>query len=150
MTGELGKTIIIAGSRSIPEYVTEYDANGWHQSPNWDALDLLKRELWARTDGGLEIAEIISGGALGVDRLGVRLAQDYDLPYKVFPADWSKYGKSAGYRRNVEMADYAARNGVDRGALLALWDGDSKGTSHMIDIATRKGLNVWVLTSKGN
>jgi hypothetical protein len=81
---------------------------------------------------------IVSGGANGADRLGERYSNEKDLNLKVFPADWNKYGKSAGYRRNAEMADYSE-------ALIAFWDGKSKGTKHMIDLALERGLLVKVV-----
>jgi hypothetical protein len=82
---------------------------------------------------------IISGGARGVDKLAEKYADLYNIPVKVFPADWNKYGNSAGYIRNKEMAEHAE-------ALIAIWDGESKGTKHMINIAKKKGLicYIWV------
>lgn len=71
---------------------------------------------------------IISGMAKGADTLGVRLAHEYNLELIQKPADWDRYGKSAGYRRNEEMAKIATH-------LLVAWDGQSKGTGHMIDLA---------------
>ncbi len=71
--------------------------------------------------------EVVSGGARGVDQLGERLAGLYYFDCKVLPADWNTHGKSAGYKRNVQMGEYADE-------LLAFWDGKSKGTKHMIDI----------------
>ncbi len=82
--------------------------------------------------------EIVSGTARGADRLGEFYAIDRNFPIQRFPADWDKYGKSAGYRRNSEMADYADM-------LIAFWNGQSRGTKHMIDIATEKGLIVHVV-----
>jgi len=79
--------------------------------------------------------EVVSGGAKGADILGEKYAYERGYPVKRFPADWDKHGKSAGYKRNVEMADYAD-------ALIAFWDGKSKGTKHMIDIAKNKKLKV--------
>lgn len=84
-----------------------------------------------------EITEIISGGASGIDKAGEEFAQEHKIPLKIFYAEWNKYGKSAGYKRNTQMADYAE-------ALIAVWDGSSRGTKHMIDIATSKGLKVFV------
>lgn len=81
---------------------------------------------------------IVSGKARGADSLGEQYADTYGLAVKEFPALWNEYGKSAGYRRNVEMANYAD-------ALIAFWDGKSKGTKHMIDIALDKGLLVQVV-----
>lgn len=80
---------------------------------------------------------IISGGARGVDTLGECWAKDNDVPIERFPADWAKHGKAAGYQRNLLMAEHAE-------ALIAVWDGESRGTKHMIDIARRAGLQVHV------
>ena len=85
----------------------------------------------------ITITEIVSGGARGVDRLGEEYAKKRHIPIQVFPADWTKYGKSAGYIRNEEMAKYAD-------ALIAVWDGESKGTGHMIDLAHKHNLEVYV------
>lgn len=84
------------------------------------------------------ITEIVSGGARGADKLGEVIAKDEGLPVKLFEADWDAHGKSAGYIRNSEMADYGD-------ILLAFWDGKSKGTKHMIDLATKKGLKIKVV-----
>ncbi len=80
---------------------------------------------------------VVSGTARGADRLGEIWAQMQGIPVVQFPADWNRYGKKAGYLRNIEMADHAE-------ALIALWDGESRGTKHMIEIATRKRLEVFV------
>jgi hypothetical protein len=79
--------------------------------------------------------EIVSGTANGADKLGEKYAKEKGYPIKQFPANWDKYGKSAGYKRNEEMAKYAD-------ALIAFWDGKSKGTKHMIELANRYGLKV--------
>jgi len=73
------------------------------------------------------VTEIVSGGARGVDRLGERYARQYGILCKIFPAQWAKYGKSAGPLRNAEMAKYA-----DYG--VAVWDGVSRGTAHMLKL----------------
>jgi hypothetical protein len=80
---------------------------------------------------------VVSGTARGADRLGETWAVQNGVPCLRFPADWNKHGKSAGYKRNELMADNAD-------ALIALWDGVSPGTKHMIDIARRKNLRVYV------
>lgn len=68
--------------------------------------------------------EIVSGGASGVDTAGENYGEFYDIPVKVFSAEWRKYGNRAGPIRNNKMAAYAD-------ALLLIWDGESKGSSHM-------------------
>lgn len=82
--------------------------------------------------------EIVSGGAKGADRLGEVYAAVREYPVKVFKANWDKFGKSAGYLRNKEMSEYATH-------LIAFWDGKSKGTKHMIDLAREKGLKIRVI-----
>lgn len=86
---------------------------------------------------GFQITSVVCGCASGVDKLGDDWAKMNDLPVDYCPADWNVHGRKAGYLRNVEMADHAD-------ALVAVWDGKSKGTKHMIDIATSKGLKVYV------
>ena len=83
------------------------------------------------------IKTIISGGAKGVDSLGEEIAKYYNIPLEIHPADWDQYGKSAGYKRNELMASKAD-------ALVAIWDGQSKGTKHMIDIAKRYKLKIFI------
>lgn len=84
-----------------------------------------------------KVSEVVSGGARGVDAIGEALARRYGVSVRVFPADWGANGKAAGPMRNAQMAEYAE-------ALIAVWDGKSRGTAHMIDTATARGLRVHV------
>lgn len=86
--------------------------------------------------------QIVSGTANGADKLGERYARDRGYGIEQFPANWDAFGKRAGYLRNSQMADYAD-------ALIAFWDGESKGTKHMIDLAESKGLKVAVVRYEG-
>jgi len=97
--------VIIAGSRSIanPLAITV-------------AVGLAKFEL----------TEIVSGGARGVDDLGEFFAKRRGIPVKRFIPAWHAHGKRAGFLRNIDMAHYAD-------ALIAIWDGKSPGTKHMIE-----------------
>lgn len=72
---------------------------------------------------------IISGGAKGADSLAERYAKENKLELKVFEAEWDKFGKSAGYKRNRIMHKFIANNFEHR-VCLAFWDGKSKGTQH--------------------
>lgn len=74
----------------------------------------------------LEITEIVSGTARGVDSIAESYAKTKNIDLKQFPADWDKYGKPAGAIRNKQMAEYAD-------ALIAIWDGESRGTKNMIE-----------------
>jgi len=99
-----GMKVIIAGSRSIEDWTIV--ATAIRNSP-------------------FKITEVVSGGARGVDNLAESLADLHGMPVKLFPADWNKHGKAAGPIRNKQMAEYAD-------CLIAIWDGESKGTSNMI------------------
>lgn len=88
---------------------------------------------------GFTVTEVVSGGAPGVDRLGEAWARLNNIPVRIFPADWVRFGPSAGPRRNVQMAAYAD-------ALVAIWDGRSPGTRHMISEAQRRGLAIHLVT----
>lgn len=89
-----------------------------------------------------KLSEIVCGKAKGADTLGKQFGKEYGFKIKYFPANWDLYGKSAGYRRNDEMAIYAKE---DNGILIAFWDGKSKGTKHMIDLANKHGLRVFII-----
>lgn len=108
--------VIIAGSRDITDYA------------------MLEEAVHA---SGFEVTEVVSGGARGVDTMGERWAKEHGVPVKVFKAQWDLHGKRAGPFRNMEMGDYAD-------ALIALWDGKSRGTLHMINYSESRHLRVWV------
>lgn len=80
---------------------------------------------------------MLCGGAAGADALGRDWAEDNDIPIELYPAEWEKRGKSAGFFRNIQMGDKAE-------ALIALWDGKSKGTAHMIKVAQSRNLKVFI------
>jgi hypothetical protein len=83
---------------------------------------------------------IVSGHAKGADSLGERYAQEFGIPCEIFPANWDKYGKSAGYRRNLDMAR------VSNAAIIFLSAyAENKGSLHMIDIAKENKLLVRVV-----
>lgn len=107
---------IIAGSRTVND------------------IDIV---AFAVEQSGFAITEVASGMARGVDMAAVEYAHRRGLPLRPFPADWETEGRAAGYNRNVRMAEWAE-------ALIAIWDGKSRGTKHMIDIARKAGLRVFV------
>lgn len=85
---------------------------------------------------------IVSGRAQGADLLGERFAEDFGFFTELYPAKWKDLGRQAGFRRNEKMLEVAD-------ALVAFWDGCSHGTGHMIEIARRKGIPVWVFPYDG-
>ena len=110
---------------------------------DFDNLELMtkKMDFFLLESKNLDL-EIVSGTAKGADSLGEAYANLRKYKVKQFPADWNKFGKGAGFKRNTEMAEYAD-------ALIAFWDGKSRGTMHMINIAKKKGLQVKVVEYKG-
>ena len=78
-----------------------------------------------------EKVEIVWGGASGVDAMAKRYADEKGHNNKLFKADWTAFGKSAGPIRNQKMAEYGDE-------LIAFWDGKSRGTRNMILQAKEK------------
>lgn len=111
--------LIIAGSRDFNDY------------------ELLKSKL-DKAKEHYGVFEVVSGKARGADLLGEKYALENNLPISEFPADWDTHGKSAGYKRNAEMADYAD-------GCIVFWDGVSKGTQHMINLANKKEIQLAIV-----
>lgn len=114
--------VIVAGGRDFNNY------------------ELLSRVIFAMSD--VEYADkevsIVSGLARGADQLGVQFAHEYGVTLHKFPANWDLHGKSAGFKRNIQMGNFAD-------ALLAFWDGKSKGTQQMIEFMYDAGKPVTVI-----
>ena len=87
-------------------------------------------------------AEIVSGRAKGADILGERYAKEHNIPLVMFPAQWDLYGKSAGFKRNADMLNYAKQKNP---VIIAFWDGISHGTKNMIDISRKANARVHVI-----
>ena len=95
-------------------------------------------EVWKAIDNcGWVPTTVVCGGARGADTFGAEWAIENNVPIEYHYPDWSKYGRRAGLLRNIEMASVSD-------ALIAVWDGTSKGTGHMIDTARAKGLKIHV------
>lgn len=74
------------------------------------------------------------------DETAARIADNWEMGERSYPADWEKYGRKAGYVRNVQMLNLGRPDLV-----LAQWDGKSRGTLHMITEATAWGVPVRIL-----
>lgn len=101
-------------------------------SRTFNDYDLLKAKIEEIVKDNPEIfvgkkLQIVSGGARGADALGERYAKENGYKTIIFKADWNKYGKSAGFRRNVDIIKTCD-------ACIAFWDGESHGTKHDIDL----------------
>ena len=111
--------VIIAGSRNFNNYVQLKNVCN-HLLNNFQKI------------------EIVSGGCRGTDLLGERYALEHGYPIKRFPANWNRYGRAAGPKRNAQMAEYSDM-------LIAFWDGKSRGTFNMVQEAKSQGLIVVVI-----
>ena len=100
-------------------------------------FDLLKSKVNYHRNTHI-ITEIVSGRAEGADYLGEQYAKEYNIPLKLFPADWKTHGRAAGPIRNKQMADYAD-------SLIAVWDGKSKGTKNMIQTMNKLMKPVYII-----
>jgi hypothetical protein len=78
---------------------------------------------------------IVSGGAKGADALGAQYADERGLETLIFKPDWAKHGRGAGFIRNKTIVE-------NSDILVALWDGESRGTKHSIDLAKKKGIEI--------
>lgn len=120
--------IIVAGGRKFDNYPMVCNT-----------LDeILKNE-------DLSKVEIISGRAIGADRLGERYAHDHNLKLIEFEAQWFKLGRRAGIVRNGQMADYCSKDPDKKSLLVAFWNGSSRGTANMIDQANSLGIEVHIV-----
>lgn len=112
--------VIIAGTRYFNDYAV--------------LCAVCDRLLADKVKQGFDIV-IVSGGCAGADMLGEAYAKERGYQVERYPAQWERYGKKAGRIRNAEMA-----NNAD--ALIAYWNGESRGTRHMIETAREKGLAI--------
>jgi hypothetical protein len=84
---------------------------------------------------------VVTGGAKGVDTVAELAALERaDLDVEIYPAEWKRYGKSAGYRRNFDIVRAADE-------VVAFWDGTSRGTAHTIRLARAAGIPVRIFRS---
>ena len=109
--------LIVAGSRTFQDYTLLSSVLGTHRH---------------------HITELLHGGARGADRLAFRWAVRHHVRSHCFAADWARFGKSAGVRRNAQLAQAGDM-------LLAFWDGRSPGTRHIIGCMQQLGKPVVVI-----
>lgn len=115
------KRIVVAGCR-------DYD--------NYDEASAFIEQC-IQEIGATHTLILLSGGCKGADLLGERFAREHGFAIEHYPADWKKYGKSAGPKRNREMAkacDY----------VICFWNGKSRGTASMIAYAEKLEKQIWV------
>jgi len=129
--------VIIAGGRTFADY------------------ELLKNKSDFILSKIKDSIQIVSGTADGADKLGEQYRKERGYSLQEFPAPWNeiegkplhqigirkdgkKYWKAAGHFRNAQMAEYAD-------GLIAFWNGKSRGTQNMIELAKLQNIKVAVV-----
>lgn len=107
--------ILIAGSRSLDRVCVVVP---------------LIREYIERN--GLIGDKLVCGMARGVDEIALYYWRRRGWGVIERPADWDRYGRGAGHRRNAEMAVICSGG-------LIVWDGVSSGTFDMMAQMTTRG-----------
>jgi hypothetical protein len=110
---DFGMKLIIAGSRHLT-----LDVDGIQAFINFLGIE--------------NITEVVCGMAHGIDTSGRLWAEANGIPVTPFPAEWSEYGKAAGYIRNKAMGEYGDE-------LLLIWNQESKGSYNMKEIMEKAG-----------
>ena len=144
----MNKIYLLGDSTCQTNNEDTYPQTGWGQllnlfvNENYEVVNLAKngRSTKSFIDEGLfetcknNLKEndivIISGCASGADAMGQRYAEENGFKVEKYPADWKKYGKGAGPIRNKQMAEVCDY-------VICFWDGESKGTKSMIDLAAK-------------
>lgn len=96
--------------------------------------DLLKEHLDAIPD----ITEIISGGAIGADKLAERYASENGIEVVIFKPDWARYGRGAGPVRNKLIISSSEK-------VIAFYNGVSKGTLSSINFAKKQNKEIKIV-----
>ena len=108
--------VIIAGSRYFYDYSL--------------LCRMCDKILKNKRASGEEII-IVSGHSHGADVLGERYAKERKYACEIYPAKWAERGNKAGPERNKLMAEKSD-------ALIAFWNGRSRGTAGMIEFARQE------------
>lgn len=85
---------------------------------------------------------IISGGAKGIDTLAEQYADSHGIEKLIVRPQYDKYGRAAPIKRNEKMVELCD-------AVLAIWDGTSRGTAYTLDYARKKGKKIIQITYSG-
>ncbi len=128
--------VIIAGGRKFNNYTFAFNKlNYLFMNTDKSTIEIVSG---ACSTGVRTFVRPDGTNVCGADGLGEKYAHNLGLKTHHFPADWSTFGKQAGFLRNQQMADYSTH-------LVAFWDGLSRGTEDMIRKANIKGLKVKIV-----
>ena len=100
-------------------------------------------DLMVKTLDKIKITLIVSGHAVGADKLGERYAIEKGIETKIFLPDWKNLGKAAGMIRNTDIINEAE-------LVVAFWDGTSKGSADSIEKANKLNKPVIIVDYEKN
>ncbi len=123
---EIKARIIVCGGRHFNDY---------------DTLESLVDSVLAEKSLSNNEIEIISGHCEGADMLGELYAKKHGIVCKVFPAEWTKYGRAAGPIRNSQMIEYASESTIP--IVVAFVSPRTKGTIDTVNKATKRGFSIF-------
>lgn len=98
---------------------------------------------------------VVHGAAPGLDTIAEGLCQGMGIETDPNPADWNRYGPSAGPRRNRtmlkkylehKMFDLALCVGFHNEIMGQTPRGNKRGTRDMLDIAEKAGVPTYLVT----
>lgn len=127
--------LIIAGSRNIGDGTNDIKMIFREVKKFCRELNVKPSEL-----------QVVSGTAKGVDKAGEFLADYLGSDIKRYAPDWDKHGQVAGFIRNEQMALYTKKMS---GSCILFWDGNSKGTLHMIEMCKKYEINYRLILTEG-
>lgn len=86
---------------------------------------------------------LLTGGAKGVDSLAIAYAKKNGIKHIEVLPNYAKYNRAAPVIRDEEMVKMCDR-------VVAIWDGESKGTKHTIDFAKKheKPIEIYIISNE--
>lgn len=111
-------------------------------SRDWTDYALLDRWLFAAWShlGKNPDCVLVSGACpTGADAMAEEIWAENNLLVERHPAEWSVYGKAAGFRRNAEMVDLGAD------LCVAFIKNSSRGATHTRDLAIKARITTWTV-----
>ena len=120
----MSQRLLVTGSRTFADRALVTNALAWV----WHEL------------GSDPACVLVHGDARGLDTLAAGVWTAHALECEAHPADWARFGRSAGHRRNAEMVALGAD------LCLAFPLGVSRGTRGCMALAERAGIRVVTVT----
>ncbi len=105
---------------------------------DFEHVEIIMQELCNKFQDDLVI---VSGGARGIDKKAEEVSELLEIDFHCYRAKWKKYGKKAGIIRNEKLINHSD-------AVIAFWDGESKGTLNSIKYAQKNEMPILIIMSR--